>query len=160
VCRGCHEGGAGHCPKAVASSITGRIAIRACAYHCTYGLAETGYVEGQNVAIEYRFAENNTDRLRMLATDLIGREVTVIVATGGNNSALVAKELASTIPIVFTSGVDPVGAGLVASLNRPEGNVTGVSWFTVELGAKHIELLHELVPRARLVALLVRIPII
>jgi putative ABC transport system substrate-binding protein len=132
----------------------------ALAHHCTYGLAETGYVEGQNVAIEYRFAENNTDRLRMLATDLIGREVTVIVATGGNNSALVAKELASTIPIVFTSGVDPVGAGLVASLNRPEGNVTGVSWFTVELGAKHIELLHELVPRARLVALLVRIPVI
>jgi ABC-type uncharacterized transport system substrate-binding protein len=120
-----------------------------------HGLNEMGYVEGQNVAIEYRFADNHTDRLRMLAGELIAREVSVIMATGGNNSGLVAKAVTSTIPIVFTSGVDPVKAGFVASLNRPEANVTGVSWFTVELGAKHIELLHELVPHAGLVAVLV-----
>jgi putative ABC transport system substrate-binding protein len=119
------------------------------------GLSEVGYVEGQNVAIEYRFADNRADRLRTLALDLIAREVSVIMATGGNNSGLVAKALTSAIPIVFTSGLDPVKAGLVASLNRPEGNVTGVSWFTAELGAKHVELLHEFVPRAELVAVLV-----
>jgi putative ABC transport system substrate-binding protein len=119
------------------------------------GLNEIGYVEGQNVAIEYRFADNRVDRPRTLAADLITREVAVIMATGGNNSGLVAKALTSAIPIVFTSGVDPVKAGLVASLNRPEANVTGVSWFSVELGAKHVELLHELVPRAGLVAVLV-----
>jgi len=119
------------------------------------GVSETGYVQGQNVAIEYRFAENHFDRLRTLAADLIARDVAVIMATGGNNSGLVAKALTSAIPIVFTSGIDPVRAGLVASLNRPEANVTGVSWFTAELGSKHMELLHELIPGAGLVALLV-----
>jgi len=118
------------------------------------GLGETGYGEGRNVTIEYRFAEIRLDRLRSMAADLVARRVTVIVATGGNISALVAKELTSTIPIVFTSGVDPVQAGLVTSLNRPEANLTGVSWFSVELGHKHIELLREVAPRTTLVALL------
>lgn len=119
------------------------------------GLNETGYAEGRNVAIEYRYADNQMDRLRPLAADLIARKVAVIAAIGGNNTALVAKTLTSTIPIVFTSGLDPVRAGLVASLNRPEANVTGVSWFSVEMGQKHIELLRELVPQATLIALLV-----
>ena len=118
------------------------------------GLNETGYAEGRNVAIEYRYADNQIDRLRSLAADLIDRKVAVITAVGGNNTALVAKTLTSTIPIVFTSGLDPVKAGLVASLSRPEANVTGVSWFSGELGNKQIELLHELVPQAALIALL------
>jgi putative ABC transport system substrate-binding protein len=112
------------------------------------GLSEAGYAAGQNVAIEYRYAENQPDRLRALAADLIGRRAAVIAATGGNNPALVAKSLTTTIPIVFTSGADPVRAGLVSNFSRPEGNVTGVSWFSVELGAKHLELVLELVPAA------------
>ena len=118
------------------------------------GLNETGYTEGRNVLIEYRYADNQMDRLRPLAADLIARKVAVIAAVAGNNSALVAKALTSTIPILFTSGSDPVQAGLVASFNRPEANVTGVSWFSAELGSKHIEVLHELVPQAELIALL------
>jgi putative ABC transport system substrate-binding protein len=119
------------------------------------GLSEAGYAAGQNVAIEYRYAENQPDRLRALAADLIARRVAVIAATGGNNPALVAKSLTTTIPIVFTSGVDPVRAGLVSNFSRPEGNVTGVSWFSVELGAKHLELVRELVPAATLIAVIV-----
>jgi putative tryptophan/tyrosine transport system substrate-binding protein len=119
------------------------------------GLNETGYAEGRNVTIEYRYADNRMDQLRPLAADLIARKVSVIAAVAGNNTALVAKTLTSTIPILFTSGVDPVKAGLVASLNRPEANVTGVSWFSAELGNKHIEVLNELVPQAALIALLV-----
>jgi putative tryptophan/tyrosine transport system substrate-binding protein len=118
------------------------------------GLNETGYAEARNVTIEYRYADNRMDQLRPLAADLIARKVAVIAAVAGNNTALVAKTLTSTIPILFTSGLDPVKAGLVASLNRPEANVTGVSWFSAELGQKHIEVLHELVPKAELIALL------
>jgi putative tryptophan/tyrosine transport system substrate-binding protein len=119
------------------------------------GLSEAGYLAGQNVAVEYRYAENQPDRLRALAADLIARRVAVIAATGGNNPALVAKSLTNTIPIVFTSGVDPVRAGLVNSFSQPEGNVTGVSWFSVDLGAKHLELVLELVPAATLIAVIV-----
>ena len=119
------------------------------------GLGETGYVEGQNVTIEYRWAEGHFDRLPALAADLVGRGVDVIVTSGGNSSALAAKNVTSSIPIVFVAGADPVEEGLVASLARPGGNLTGVTLLATELWAKRVELIFELVPETRAVADLV-----
>jgi putative ABC transport system substrate-binding protein len=120
------------------------------------GLNETGYVEGSNVAVEYRWAELQYDRLPALATDLVGRHVSVIAATGGGASPLAAKAVTAAIPIVFVAGdLDPVNSGLVSSLNRPGGNVTGVMLRLSVLGAKRLALLRELVPNAVAIGVLV-----
>ncbi len=119
------------------------------------GLSETGFVEGQNMMAEYRWAEGHFDRLPALAADLVSRNVDLIVTTGGAAAALAAKNATSTMPIVFTNVGDPVGFGLVASLARPGGNLTGFSNLLVELAPKRLELLCELVPHATLIALLV-----
>jgi putative ABC transport system substrate-binding protein len=119
------------------------------------GLSETGYVQGQNVAIERRWAEGHYDRLPALAAELVSRKVDVIVSTGGSPTALALKGATSTIPIVFRLSADLVESGFVASLARPGGNLTGVNLLTDELTPKRLELLSELVPQARVIALLV-----
>jgi putative tryptophan/tyrosine transport system substrate-binding protein len=119
------------------------------------GLGETGYVEGQNVSIEYRWAENHYDRLPSLAVELVGREVNVIATSGGEPSAFAAKNATSTIPIVSVVGQDPVATGLVASFARPSGNLTGFTILNEELAAKRLELLCDLLPKAKVIALLV-----
>jgi putative tryptophan/tyrosine transport system substrate-binding protein len=118
------------------------------------GLKEAGYAEGQNVAIEYRWAEGHYDRLAALTADLVGRRVSLIAAMGGNASAQAARAATSTIPIVVTVASDPISLGLVTSLSRPGGNVTGVSLLIEALEAKKLELLRELVPGARVIAML------
>jgi putative ABC transport system substrate-binding protein len=122
------------------------------------GLKESGYVDGQNLAIEYRWANAQFERLNALAADLVRRQVTLIVAGGGTDSAVAAKAATSTIPIVVVFGSNPVRLGLVASLNRPASNVTGVTFFTAELMSKRLSLLLEMIPEARTVGYLTEDP--
>jgi ABC-type uncharacterized transport system substrate-binding protein len=128
-------------------------AIRMQSFH--QGLSETGYVDGQNVAIEYRWAEGNNDLLPALAADLVRRRVTVITAPGSTPATLAAKAATSTIPIIFWVGGDPIELGLVGSMNRPEGNLTGVTTLNHRLVAKRMELLHEVAPGTSSIAVLI-----
>jgi putative ABC transport system substrate-binding protein len=138
----------------LSGALPGPYAPFAAAFH--RGLKETGYVESVNTAIEYRWAEGEVDRLPALAAELVRLQVAVIVATGGISPALAAKAATTTIPIVFTATEDPVKVGLVASLGRPGGNATGMNFLVAELGSKQLGLLHELVPAAVRVGLLVK----
>src|SRR5438477_4600514 len=144
-----------------AMPVIGFLGINSAGFHEPYiaafrqSLSETGWVEGHNVAIEYRWAKGDYDRLPALAADLVSRKVDVIATTGGPVTARAAKAATSTIPIVFAGGGDVVATGLVASLARPDGNLTGISIMGAELPPKRLELLSELVPQARVIALLV-----
>ncbi len=135
----------GRSPEAIANRLRG--------FH--RGLREAGYVEGENVAVLYRYAENQSEQLPTLAADLVRRAVAVIVASGGPNVMSAVKQASSAIPIVFLSGEDPVRAGLVASLAHPGGNLTGINFLNREIAAKQLELLRELVPSAKRIAVLV-----
>jgi putative ABC transport system substrate-binding protein len=134
-------------------ALPNQMAYRMAAF--TEGLKELGYVEGQNVAVEYRWAKGHLDRLPALAADLVQRRVAVIAATGGLGSAQAAQAATKSIPIVFTSGSDPVQFGLVPSLSRPGGNVTGATLISGELPGKRMELLHELLPKTKLIAVII-----
>jgi putative tryptophan/tyrosine transport system substrate-binding protein len=144
-------------PKAPVIGFVGSLSARdsrqtVAAFH--RGLNEAAFIEGQNVAIEYRWAENHPDRLPMLVADLVQRKV-ALIATPDTASALAAKAATTTIPIVFNTSLDPVAVGLVASLNRPGGNVTGITSLNTEVVSKRLELLHEVVPKASTIGLLV-----
>jgi putative ABC transport system substrate-binding protein len=128
--------------------------VRLRAFHA--GLKEAGYIESQNVAIQYRWAEDQNDRLPVLAAELVRRRVTVLVAAGGTPSAIAAKAATATIPIVFALATDPIKLGLVASLNHPGGNLTGVANLNAEMGPKRLELLRELLPAATVIAVLTK----